>query len=240
LLVVFEDLHWIDNESQAVLDGLAETLPTARLLLLVNFRPEYLPRWTRKTYYTQVRIDPLTDESAEELLRSLLGTDPTLQPLARLLIERTEGNPLYLEESVRTLAETGELQGSRGAYRLTAPVTDIQVPATIQAILAARIDRLAPDDKHLLQAAAVIGKDVPHTLLQAIADGRPSCASIWIRCKPEFLYDRPFDLEYTFKHALPRSCASVGAAARGLTYTDRRWRPASERVDQPGARRAER
>ncbi len=161
LVVVFEDLHWIDNETQALLDALVESLPTARILLLVNFRPEYRPRWTTKTYYSQLRIDPLAGEGAEDLVRMLLGTDPSIQPLAQLLIKRTEGNPLYLEESVRALVETKALQGSRGAYRLTAQLTSVQVPATVQAILAARIDRLAPEDKQLLQTAAVIGKDVP-------------------------------------------------------------------------------
>ena len=206
LAVVFEDLHWIDSETQALLDALVETLPTARVLLLVSFRPEYQHRWGPKTYYTQLRIDPLTGESAEELLRTLLGTDPSLQPLARLLIERTEGNPLFLEESVRTLVETGALQGSRGAYRLTAPATSIQVPSTVQAILAARIDRLAPEDKQLLQAAAVIGKDVPYSLLQAVAELpdealRQRLASLQAA---EFLYEKALfpDLEYTFKHAL--------------------------------------
>ena len=206
LVVVFEDLHWIDSESQALLDTLVESVPTAQLLLLVNFRPEYPPRWGTKTYYTQLRIDPLTGESAEELLRTLLGSDPSVQPLVSLLIERTQGNPLYLEESVRALVETGALQGSRGAYRLAAPLTRIQVPATVQAILAARIDRLTPDDKHLLQAAAVIGKDVPYTLLQAIVELpeetlRQRLATLQTG---EFLYEKSLfpDLEYTFKHAL--------------------------------------
>ena len=170
LVAVFEDLHWIDNESQVFLDSLVEALPATRLLLLVNYRPEYQHRWGAKTYYAQLRIDPLTGESAEALLHALLGDDATLLPLKRMLIERTEGNPLFVEESVRTLVETGALQGSRGAYRLSAPAATIQVPATVHAILAARIDRLSPEDKRLLQAAAVIGKDVPYPLLQAIAE----------------------------------------------------------------------
>ena len=213
LVLVFEDLHWIDSETQALLDSLVESLPTARLLLLVNFRPEYQPRWTTKTYYTQLRIDPLTGESAEELLQTLLGSDPSLKPLARLLIERTEGNPLYLEESVRALVETAALQGSRGAYRLAAPLTSIQVPATVQAILTARIDRLGPEDKHLLQAAAVIGKDVPYTLLQAIVELpeevlRQRLATLQAA---EFIYEKSLfpDLEYTFKHALTHEVAYV-------------------------------
>ena len=118
-------------------------------------------RWGSKTYYTQLRIDPLPSESAEELLDALLGADTGLEPLKRLLIDRTEGNPFFLEESVRTLVETKALVGERGAYRLAAPVEGIQVPATVQAILAARIDRLPPEEKRLVQTAAVIGKDVP-------------------------------------------------------------------------------
>src|SRR5262249_17774775 len=170
LLLVFEDLHWIDTETQALLDSLVERLPTARLLLLVNYRPEYQHGWGSKTYYTQLRLDPLPPASAEEFLQALLGNDPSLAPLKQLLIVRTQGNPFFLEESVRTLVETGVLVGERSAYRLTQPVESLQMPATVQAILAARIDRLAPEDKRLLQTAAVVGTEVPFTLLQAIAE----------------------------------------------------------------------
>ncbi len=211
LVVVFEDLHWIDGETQAFLDSLVESLPGARVLVLVNFRPEYQPRWATKTYYTQLRIDPLSAESAEQLLQTLLGTDPSLKLLSRMLIQRTEGNPLYLEESVRTLVETGELQGARGAYRLTTALTNIQVPATVQAILASRIDRLAPQDKHLLQAASVIGKDVPLGILREIAEVpeeqvRQGLVELQ---SAEFLYETTLfpDLEYTFKHALTHEVA---------------------------------
>jgi predicted ATPase len=170
LVVMFEDLHWIDAETQALLDSLVESLPTARLLLLVNYRPEYRHGWSGKTYYRQLRIDPLPPESAEQLLEGLMGKTPELQALKRLLIERTEGNPFFLEESVRTLIETGALAGDRGAYRLVNASQSFQIPATAQAILAARIDRLSAEDKRLLQAASVIGKDVPFGILQAIAD----------------------------------------------------------------------
>jgi len=170
MLLVFEDLHWIDSETQAFLDGLIESLPTARALLLVNFRPEYEHPWGRKTYYTQLRLDPLPPEGAEALLNALLGEDRTLARLTRVLIDRTEGNPFFLEESVRTLVETQVLVGERGAYRVAKALDAWQIPATAQAILAARIDRLAPEDKRLLQAASVIGKDAPFALLQAIAD----------------------------------------------------------------------
>src|SRR5574337_2178770 len=211
LLVLFEDLHWIDSETQALLDSLIESLPTARLLLLVNYRPEYQHGWASKTYYSQLRIDPLPPESAEELLQALLGDSVELQPLKRLLIERTEGNPFFLEESVRRLVETKALGGERGAYRLAQAIPAIQVPSTVQAILAARIDRLSPDAKSLLQVAAVVGKDVPFTLLKAVADLpeeslRGRLADLQ---SAEFLYETSLfpDLEYTFKHALTHDVA---------------------------------
>jgi len=147
LLLVFEDLHWIDTETQALLDSLVESLPTARLLLLVNYRPEYQHVWGSQTSYTQLRLDPLPPASADELLQALLGDNPSLVPLTRLLIVRTEGNPFFLEESVQTLVETGALMGAPGAYRLAQSLPTVQVPATVQAVLAARIDRLSPEDK---------------------------------------------------------------------------------------------
>jgi class 3 adenylate cyclase/tetratricopeptide (TPR) repeat protein len=211
LLVLFEDLHWIDAETQALLDGLIESLPTARVLLLVNYRPEYQHAWGRKTYYLQLRIDPLPPESAEELLHALLGEDQLLEPLKRALIERTEGNPFFLEESVRALVETQVLVGERGAYRMAKALASWQIPATAQAILAARIDRLAPEDKRLLQAASVIGKDVPFALLQAIADGPEESLRRGLTHLQgaEFLYETSLfpDLEYTFKHALTHEVA---------------------------------
>ena len=161
LLLVFENLHWIDAETQVFLDGLVESLPAARLLLLVNYRPEYQHGWRNKTYYTQLRLDPLPPASAETLLHSLLGDDAGLEPLKQRLIERTQGNPFFLEESVRTLVETQVLVGDQGAYRLARALPSIQVPATVQAVLAARIDRLPPEEKQLLQTAAVIGTEVP-------------------------------------------------------------------------------
>jgi class 3 adenylate cyclase/tetratricopeptide (TPR) repeat protein len=204
VLVVFEDLHWIDAETQALLDGLVESLPTARLLLLVNYRPEYQHGWGRKTYYSQLRLDALPPESAGELLNALLGDHPGLEPLKQLLVKR--GNPFFIEESIRTLVETQALTRERGAYRLTRPIQAIDVPATVQVILAARIDRLPADDKQLLQTASVIGKDVPFVLLHAVAEAAEEAVHRGLSHlqAAEFLYEtRLFpDPEYTFKHAL--------------------------------------
>jgi len=209
--VVLEDLHWIDAETQAVLNSLIESLPTARILLLVNYRPEYQHGWGEKTYYTQLRIDPLPTERAEELLRAILGDDPGLAPLTQLLIKRTEGNPFFLEEGVRTLVETHALSGGRGAYRLARPVDTIQVPATVQAVLAARIDRLPAEDKRLLQSAAVIGQEVPFAILHEIAElaEEPLRLGLADLQAGEFLQEAKLvpDLEYTFKHALTHDVA---------------------------------
>src|SRR5262249_40505129 len=128
LVLVFEDLHWIDTETQALLDRMVESLPTARLLLLVNYRPEYQHGWGSKTYYAQLRLDPPPPASADELLQALLGDDASLAPLKQPLIARTAGNPFFLEESVHTLVETGVLVGQPGAYRLTQPLQHIQMP----------------------------------------------------------------------------------------------------------------
>src|SRR5215468_808624 len=170
LLIVFENLHWIDSETQTFLNSLVESLPAAHIFLLVNYRPEYRHGWSNKTYYNQLRLNPLPHESAAELLHVLLGNDPGLQALSRLLIDRTAGNPFFLEESVRTLIETHVLAGERGAYRQVQRLDRIQVPATVQAVLAARIDRLSRDEKHLLQTAAVVGQDVPFPLLRAVSE----------------------------------------------------------------------
>jgi len=211
LILLFEDLHWIDSETQAMLESLVESLPTSRLLLLVNYRPEYQHGWASKSYYTQLKLDPLPPDSAGEILNSVLGNDHGLQSLKELLIERTEGNPFFLEESVRTLVETKVLAGERGNYQLEKKVKSTQVPATVQAVLAARIDRLPLEEKQLLQSAAVIGKDVPFSLLQAITElsDEELRRGLTHLQAAEFLYETSLfpDLEYTFKHALTHEVA---------------------------------
>ena len=211
LVLVFEDLQGMDSESQAVLDALVEGFGACRLLLLVNFRPEYQHGWSGKTYYRQLRVDPLPPESAEELLDDLLGPDASLAQLKRLLIQRTEGNPFFLEESARALIETKVLTGERGAYRLVKPLPTAEVPATVQTLLGARIDRLAPDDKRLLQAASVVGKDVPFALLHAVtaSDEDALRRGLAHLQAAEMLYETSIfpDLEYSFTHALTHEVA---------------------------------
>src|SRR4030095_10515277 len=196
LLLVFEDLHWTDAETQALLDSIVDSLGSARVLLLVNYRPEYQHRWGSKTVYSQLRLDSLRAESAAELLAALLGPDPGRASLTQMLVE------------------TGALVGERGAYQLTRPVETLQVPATVQTILAARIDRLPEGAKQLLLTASVIGKHVPYALLAAIADQpednlRQGLAHLQ---EAEFLYETQLfpDSELTFKHALTHDVAYAG------------------------------
>ncbi len=214
LIVVFEDLHWADSESLTLLDGLVESLPASRIVLLVNYRPEFTHDWGSRTYYGQLRIDPLPAQSADELLGAILGEDQDLVPLKRLLIGWAEGNPLFLEESVRSLVETGALAGELGAYRLTEEFDTVEMPATVHAIIASRIDRLGPEQKRLLQAAAVIGHDVPYSVLRSVADMPDDelQRGLAILKAAEFIHEKRLfpDLEYTFKHVFTHEVAYGG------------------------------
>jgi class 3 adenylate cyclase/tetratricopeptide (TPR) repeat protein len=212
LLLIFEDLHWIDGETQALLDSLVESLGSARILMLTTYRPEYKHGWGIRTYYSQMRLDALAAESAGKLLDALLGDDPALAPLKQLLVKR--GNPFFLEETVRTLVETKALEGPPGHYRLTRPVEAIQVPATVQVMLAARVDRLSLEDKRLLQIAAVVGRHVPFSLLRAVAELPDEAlrGALDRLQAAEFVYETGLfpDLEYSFKHALTQDVAYGG------------------------------
>ena len=210
LVVIFEDLHWIDAETQELLDLLVDSVASARILMLVNYRPEYHHKWDNRTCYTRLRLDPLGGQSADEMLHALLGVDASLQSLKRLIIEKTEGNPFFMEEIVRALVEQGVLVRN-GATRLTKPLTEIHVPPTVHGILASRIDALPASQKDVLQTLAVIGKDFPLNLVRHIT------ASPDDRLEPmlkglqagEFIYERPAlgEAEYTFKHALTQEVA---------------------------------
>jgi len=220
LLIVFEDLHWIDSETQACLDSIIESLPTTRILLLVDYRPEYGHGWADKTYYTQIRVDPLNPTSTEELLQHLLGRHRDLGPLTQLLIQRTEGNPFFAEESVRSLVETGVLVGDKGAYRPGLRIDKIQLPSTVQNVVADRIDRLPPEEKRVLQTAAVIGPIIPLSLLEAVAEVEPENLRRHLSHlqTAEFVYETNLfpELEYSFKHAI------TGEVAYGEMLHDRK------------------
>jgi predicted ATPase/class 3 adenylate cyclase len=211
LLLVFENLQWIDPETQAFLDTFLDRLGAARILLVVDFRPEYEHDWTERPGFSQIDVDPLPPDALDELLRALLGDHRGLRGLRDVLIQRSNGNPFFLEELVRALAETKVLIGERGAHRLAGELGALQVPATVQAVLAARIDRLAHDEKILLQSAAVIGSEVPQALLEAIADvPADRIGRALARFESAgFLYQASLfpDVVYRFKSTLTRDVA---------------------------------
>ena len=211
LLLVFDSLHWMDSQTQAFLDAIVQNLAGSRILLLITHRPEYQHPWSATPSYTGILLKPLPADSAQELLDPLLGSDPGLQRLKTWLTGRTQGNPFFLQESIRALVETHVLAGEHGAYRLVKPLESVQLPPTIHAVLAPRIDRLPPEAKRLLQAASVIGKDVPLALLQAIADLSEDEARrhLTILQTGDLLHElRLFpSMEYTFRHVLTQEVA---------------------------------
>jgi class 3 adenylate cyclase/pimeloyl-ACP methyl ester carboxylesterase len=214
LALVFEDLHWIDGETQALLDSLVESLPTCRILLLVNYRPDYRHGWGSRAHYTQLRIDPLEPAGAEELLSSLLGDAPDIAELRQRLLAASEGNPLFLEESVRGLVDAGVLTGARGAYRLTRRPEEIEIPASVAAIIAARIDRLGDVERTVLQLAAVVGEEVPLAVLESVSElpAEELHGALADLRGRELLYEaRLFpDIAYGFRHGLTRRVAYDG------------------------------
>jgi class 3 adenylate cyclase len=211
LLLLFEDVQWADSGSRAALDVLVESLPGARILLLLTGRQGHDLAWEHHRCFTSLRLDPLSAGSLGALIDVLVGPGTSAAGLRPLLAARTEGNPLFLEETVRTLVDSGVLVGRPGAYALTRPVSTVQVPRTVEAILAARIDLLAPEDKRLLQVAAAIGRDVPFVILEAVADLDEGALHEGLERlrAAEFLHQvRLFpDREYTFKHALTHEVA---------------------------------
>jgi class 3 adenylate cyclase/tetratricopeptide (TPR) repeat protein len=211
-VVLFEDLHWWDQASEEFIENLvAEVAPGNRTLVLLNFRPEYHASWMQRSYYQQLPLVPLGQEAIQELLAFLLGTDSSLRRLTELIRERTGGNPFFIEEIVQSLQETGVLAGTRGAYRLDKPLENIGVPATVQSVLAARIDRLPEQKKQMLQTASVIGKTFSEPILRRVAelgDGDLP-AALHVLTSAEFLYQEALypEVEYTFKHPLTQEVA---------------------------------
>ena len=213
VVLIVEDLHWMDGETEAFLDSLGESIASARLLLITNYRPEYRHRWASRSNYTQVRLDPLDEGSIREMLAALLGGDETLDGLKKLIIAKTEGNPFFTEEIVRELFERGVL-ARNGGIRLTRAVTAVDIPTTVDGVLTSRIDRLSDEEKTLLQSAAVIGREFPWSLIRCVADlSDDDLHRLLSRLqRAELVFERPAfpEPEYVFKHALTRE-ASYGS-----------------------------
>jgi adenylate cyclase len=234
-VTLVEDLHWMDAASDALLEQMVEATEGTRGLLLVNFRPEYHARWMQRSSYQQLPLLPLGPEAIRELLGSLLGEDPSVSGLPELIRKRTGGNPFFIEEVVRTLVESGHLAGRAGAYRLATPVEDISIPPTVQAVLAARIDRRAEGEKRLLQTASVIGKIFSEPMLRELAvlpDADLSAALSSLR-DAEFLYEESLypEVEYAFKHPLTQEVAYGSQLRERRMQTHAAVARAIERLD---------
>jgi class 3 adenylate cyclase/tetratricopeptide (TPR) repeat protein len=223
IVAVIEDLHWMDGGSAAMLGELFEAVEGTRTLVVVNFRPEYTPSWRGPPDYHRISLEPLGRGGTTELLRDLAGEDPSLDGLGELIHERTGGNPFFIEEIVRALAEAGNLEGTRGAYRLAGPVEDKGVPSSVQTVLAARIDRLRPEAKRLLQAASVVGKEVPERALGLTARlGRDEMEPLLCELtEAGFLYETELYPErvFAFRHPLTREVAYGTQLAGQRTVT---------------------
>jgi class 3 adenylate cyclase/tetratricopeptide (TPR) repeat protein/ribosomal protein L40E len=239
LMVVFEDLHWMDGESEALLNLLADSIGTSPVMLLVNYRPDYRHQWGSKTYYAQLRLDPLGKESADDMLSNLLGSDTSLVPLKRLIAEKTEGNPLFMEEIVLSLFDDGAL-ARNGEVKLAKPLASLRIPPTVQGILASRIDWLPADEKELLQTVAVIGTEFNLGVARAVSGKSDDALNRMFNDLQlaEFVYEQPAsgDVEYTFKHALTHDVAYNSLLADRRKHLHERTAQAietlySERVD---------
>ena len=211
LLLIIEDLHWLDDESQALLDRLADMLSGSRMLLLVNYRPEYAHRWGDKAWCSRLRLESLGEDSADEMLSALLGDNPALAPLKELIVTTTGGVPFFMEETVQALFDEGALARQDGTVTLVRPLGSLRIPPTVQAILAARIDRLHNDEKNLLQTLAILGREFVLSLARAVAGkSEDELERLIARLQlGDFVYEQPsiIDVEYIFKHALTQEVA---------------------------------
>jgi class 3 adenylate cyclase/predicted ATPase len=210
VVIIFEDLHWIDSETQALLDLIADTIANAHVLMMVNYRPEYRHEWSNKSYYSQLRLNTLEPEHAELMVSELLGKSTELDSVKRLIIERTDGNPFFIEEMLQALFDAGVL-ARKGAARIARPLSQLRLPSTVQGILAARIDRQPLDYKQLLQTLAVIGRESRIDLIrQIVPTGEPQLRRMLAELQAsEFIYERQTSsgTEYAFKHALTQEVA---------------------------------
>jgi class 3 adenylate cyclase/tetratricopeptide (TPR) repeat protein len=211
LILVIEDLHWIDTETQSAIDQVVDSLPRVPILCIVTYRPEYRDDWSGKSYYRHIRLGALREEDASKLLQSLIGTDAQVDRLKRMLLDRTEANPFFLEERVYSLVDDRTLVGERGAYQVAGAVDLLRIPGTVRAVLSARIDRLQSRDKRVLQSAAVIGETVALAILRLVenlSESELHDAIDGLR-RSEFLYETQYfpEAEYCFRHALTHDVA---------------------------------
>jgi len=221
VVIVVEDVHWLDPGSEAFLDNLIGSVPGTPQLVVLTFRPEHPGRWSERSYYAQVALQPLGFQARDELVRTLLGSHPSIDGVAELVRERTGGNPLFIEQVVLELVEDGYLIGHRGSYELARPIPDVRIPATVQAVLAARIDRLAPGEKALLRTASVIGRQFSRRLLERVGglaegESRPALQAL---VQLELIQEASSDEEFAFTHPLTEEVAYRSQLSRQRTVT---------------------
>jgi tetratricopeptide (TPR) repeat protein len=211
VVTLVEDLHWLDAASDRFVAELVEIAPATRMLVLLNFRPEYAAEWIERSTVQQIALQPLGPEAVREMLAGTLGNDPSVRGLPQRIHARTDGNPFFTEEILQTLIEDGSLAGTPGAYRLTHGLEKVPLPETVQSVLAARIDRLEPRDKRVLQTAAVIGREFGRRLLTAVCDiaGVELDAALAALHRSELLFETALypEIEYAFKHPLTHEVA---------------------------------
>jgi predicted ATPase len=240
LIVVFEDLHWIDSDTQAFLNLLADSIANVRILLLVNYRPEYHHEWGQRTHYAQLRLDPLGKESAEEMLDALLSAPAAaasdLATLKRFILDRTQGNPFFIEEIVQVLFDDGVLMRDGTVLRVARLPSLLHIPPTVQGVLAARIDRLPAEEKELLQTLAVIGREFPLALVGRVAPRLTASLDAMLSDlqRAEFIYEQSAfpDVEYIFKHALTQEELSIPCWSNGARSWTRRSQEPSNRCSR--------
>ncbi len=209
-LLAVEDLHWIDKTSKDFLDYLIGWLTSTRILLINLYRPEYTHSWGSRSYYNRIGLNQLTTKSSAELVHSILEGDEVVSELRELILNRAAGNPLFMEEFTHTLLENGSIQRKDNQYVLSRKPSDIQVPDTIQGIIAARMDRLEDSLKRIMQMASVIGREFAFRILQTIMGMREDLKSYLHNLQGlELIYEKSLfpELEYIFKHALIQEVA---------------------------------
>jgi class 3 adenylate cyclase/tetratricopeptide (TPR) repeat protein len=210
VVLAIEDLHWIDKSSEDFLNYLIDWLAGTHILLILLYRPEYTHTWGSKSYYSKVGVDQLSTKSSIQLVQNILERGEVLPELGELILNRAGGNPLFVEELTHSLIENGSIQKKDHQYVITKEPSEIEVPDTIQGIIAARIDRIEENLKWIMQVASVIGREFAYRILQAIMGMREELKSSLINLQGlEFIYEKRLfpELEYIFKHALTQEVA---------------------------------
>ncbi len=210
LILVLEDLQWIDRTSEEFLDYLIEWLANARIMLILLYRTEYRHQWGSKTYYSQIGLDQLGPESSVELVKAMLEGGQVVPELRELILSRSAGNPLFMEEFTHSLIENGSIEKKDQQYVLSRGISKIEVPDTIHGIIAARMDHLEENLKRTMQVASVIGREFAFRILQTIVQMREDVKTNLLNLQGlEFIYEKSLfpELEYIFKHALTQEVA---------------------------------